>query len=78
MIEINLNKFITNTLPTEKGHLDQEISNLQSTEVHLENTDNYFFPQEGKAHENAIIIYPMQLKLTTYSDKKRRISPQII
>ena len=31
--DINFNKFIKNTLPTAKGHLDQERENLQSTKL---------------------------------------------
>ena len=74
--EINFPKFVTNILPTAKGHLDQERANLQSTKKPHDNADeNDYFPQDGiakKTYENATLIFPMTPKLTTYSDQTGR------
>ena len=73
--DINFNKFITNTLPTAKGHLDQERANLQSTKPQRDVDSEDYFPDDGiakKTYENATLIYAMNKKLTTYSDQTGR------
>ena len=71
---MNFEKFIKNVLPTAKGHLDQERSNLQTTkkQIKYNQDDDDYFPQNGirnKMYENAAMVYPMEPKLTTYSDQ---------
>ena len=75
--DINFERVIKNILPTAKGHLDQERSNLQSTKIPHNNDeeDEDYFPHDGmgaKTHENIAVIYPFTPKLTTYSDQTGR------
>ena len=76
--EINFEKFISNIVPTAKGHLDQERSNLQTTKKQINNDDNIdedYFPQNGKGtktYENAAMVYLMEPKMLTYSDQTGR------
>ena len=65
--DINFNKFIKNTLPTAKGHLDQECANHQSNKQ--QHNDESI---AKKTYKNATLIYPMEPKLTTYSDQTGR------
>ena len=61
---------MVNTLPTSKGHLDQERDNLQSTKQTTEDNNEDFNPPKGKAQktkENITKLYPS--KETTYLDQ---------
>ena len=72
---INDINFIKNTLPTAKGHLDQERANLQSTKQQHNDENEDYFPTDSlakKTYKNATLIYPMEPKLTTYSDQTGR------
>ena len=47
--KINFEKIVTNTIPTSKGHMDQEGSNLQSTKKIKNNNnedDDFFLKME--------------------------------
>ena len=74
--DINFEKYITNLVPTAKGHLDQERANLQSTKTKPEdNIDIDFEPTDGnstKTFENTAIIYAFDPKEKTYSDQTGR------
>ena len=76
--EINFEKHISNIVPTAKGHLDQERSNLQTTKKQInsdEHMDEDYFPIIGngvKTYENAAMVYPMEPKMLTYSDQTGR------
>ena len=73
--ELNFNKLIQNTLPTARGHLDQERKNLQSTKPTrtptAQDIENDFFPTDGvgkKTYEYVSWIENYIPKLTTYTD----------
>ena len=74
--DINFKKIITNTLPTAKGHLHQESSNLHSTKTNVDNdqTNDDFIPKDvtaTKMYKNAAMMYPITPKLKTYFDQTR-------
>ena len=67
--EINFVKFIQDTTAIDKGHLDQERQNLQSTRQIV--TDLDAFPTDGigkKTHEYASIVLPLDPQLKAYLD----------
>ena len=74
--DINLEKSITNLLPTAKGHLDQERSKIRLTKTNISNdqTDDEIVTKNDatKMYENAAMMYPITPKLTTYSDQTGR------
>ena len=69
--EIKFEKNIINTLPTAKGHLDQERANLQSTKKSKTDIED-FTPSEGtgnKTYKNSAQIVHIKPKETTYSNQ---------
>ena len=71
--DINFEKYVQNLVPTAKGHLDQERSNLQSTKENNPEEED-FKPTDGKEKtwENAAILYAFKPKEKTYSDQTGR------
>ena len=66
---LNFEKLIINKIPTAKGHLDQERSNLQSTKENEED----FNPSDNHAQKTRESITTVQsLKRKTYSDQTGR------
>ena len=62
-------------IATEKGHLDQERLNLQSTKTDLTNADDDYHPTQGngvKTYEYASIILPFHARTTSYVDLAER------
>ena len=48
---INFKKLLPTSIATEKGHLEQERKNLQSTKVNIPDETDYFPPKETKCKE---------------------------
>ena len=59
------------TIATEKGHLDQERQNLQSTKPDGNNVDDDYHPAQSngvKTYECASIVLPLHARTTSYVD----------
>ena len=72
---INFEKIITNLIPTAKGHLDQERTNLQSTQLGNNDKEDNFGPKDGnstKTYKNSVKLYAFKPKGKTYSDQTGR------
>ena len=73
---VNFERIITNLVPTAKGHLDQERTNLQSTKHSNQNVMNDDAePIDGiatKTWHNAALLYAFTPKQKTYSDQTGR------
>ena len=54
---LNFNKLVGPTIPTAKGHLDQERQGLQSTKAHmkLEATHEDAFPEKSSNHAHMVL-----------------------
>ena len=68
---INFKKILPTTIATEKGHLDQERSNLQSTKLTTsEETDKDFFPPKDRKTNECIfkLINTKKLNNKSYMD----------
>ena len=69
---IHSEKIITNLIPTAKGHLDQERTNLQSTQIESDDKEDDFEPKDGnstKTYENSAKLYAFKPKEKTYLDQ---------
>ena len=68
---INFEKVLGTTIAAEKGHLDQERQNLQSTRVMSQSYVDDYHPKTDngtKTYEYASIVLPFHARSTTYVD----------
>ena len=65
-------------MATEKGHLDQERKNLQSTklQIKLDDSDSDHFPKQDtlnkKTHQAAALLFPFNATSKAYGDTNGR------
>ena len=63
--DINFEKYIKNLVPTAKGHLDQERTNLQSTKSNKHKISDDFEPNDNnsiKSYANTAMVYAFDPK----------------
>lgn len=67
---INFERTLLSTIPTAKGHLDQERRNLQSTKTPEQELLHNFnpVPEKQKTYEYISIAIPSNVKTTSYID----------